>query len=116
MISLKAFDESGALLWTSNVNEMSKTSPIVPVLPVAPAPVFYPTWSGRTIVLGNTGADVQAWQDRLMHLGFTVPTSGTFDVATVAETKTFQSAQGLDPTGLVDEPTWKAAFHPFAGV
>ncbi|MGH7744071.1 MAG: peptidoglycan-binding domain-containing protein [Candidatus Dormibacteria bacterium] len=62
------------------------------------------------------GADVQSWQDRLSHLGYTIPTSGTFDSASVQETKIFQSAQGLSPSGLVDEATWKAAFHPFAGV
>lgn len=124
MTSLRAFNENGDLLWTAEVPDIAPAAAVAvaesisvpaPAPVVAPAPVFFPAWSGREILAGDNGADVQAWQDRLNHLGFTVSTAGTFDLSSVAETQTFQSAQGLDPTGVVDEKTWKAAFHPFSG-
>lgn len=125
--TLRAFDSNGSLLWTAQVPDGAAPStlsvtPSVPEPSAAPPVVapsgFYPAWPGRNIVLGDKGADVQAWQDRLNHLGFVSPseTTGTFDAGTEAATKTFQSAQGLDPSGQVDGTTWAAAFHPFSGV
>lgn len=129
MTTLRAFD-GDTLLWTMDPADIqpwpfgqgsvwavqgTKVDAPPPAPPAPPAPIFFPGFSGRVIAPDDHGADVQVWQDRLLHLGFTLPTTGTYDPTSVATTKEFQSAQGLDPSGLIDETTWHAAFHPFAG-
>jgi peptidoglycan hydrolase-like protein with peptidoglycan-binding domain len=120
---LSAYDGE-TLLWTmdpATVTEGPTGSSVYLVVGAQvapPAPSFYPTWPGRVIAPGDTGADVQTWQDRLGHLGFNgagLVASGTHDPASVSETERFQSAQGISPTGLVDQATWQAAFHKFVG-
>jgi peptidoglycan hydrolase-like protein with peptidoglycan-binding domain len=121
---LSAYDGE-TLLWTmdpATVDPMPGSTPNLYVVTGAqaapPAPSFYPSWPGRVVAPGDTGADVQTWQDRLGHLGFNgagLVASGTHDPASVSETERFQSAQGISPTGLVDQATWQAAFHKFVG-
>lgn len=61
--------------------------------------------------LGSSGLLVYALQERLYQqivafdIGIPYPITGTFDKNTEASVKNFQSAIGLDPTGVVDDLT-----------
>ena len=56
---------------------------------------------------GNRGADVRAIQGFLRHHGATdLVISGVFDPPTVAAVRAFQTARGLDVTGMVNGFTW----------
>lgn len=54
---------------------------------------------------GDTGPEVEDWQNNLAALGFAVGVSTTFDAATLAATTSFQSSRGLTPSGVVDDAT-----------
>jgi peptidoglycan hydrolase-like protein with peptidoglycan-binding domain len=64
---------------------------------------FYPTQSD-----GNRGVDVEAVQRLLQHHGHDVDATGVFDQATVVAVTAFQTANGLDPDGIVGPLTWEA--------
>lgn len=56
---------------------------------------------------GDRGADVRAIQGFLRHHGTTdLAITGIYDPPTVAAVRTFQTAQGLPVTGMVNGPTW----------
>jgi peptidoglycan hydrolase-like protein with peptidoglycan-binding domain len=57
-----------------------------------------------TIRLGSKGVDVTAWQNLLG-----IPASGTFDSATAAATRTWQTGHRLTADGVVGPMTWGAA-------
>ncbi len=60
-----------------------------------------------TLSKGSRGADVTKWQTIV---GVT-PTTGFFGDSTVAQTKIFQSRNGLPVTGVVDAKTWALALR-----
>ena len=59
----------------------------------------------RVLRSGYTGSDVKWAQSRLLALGYTVSVTGTYDAATIAAVKAFQSKNGLTSDGLVGEQT-----------
>jgi len=71
-------------------------------------PTSHPAITGAaghaTIRLGSKGADVVAWQGILG-----IPASGTFDSATGAATRAWQTAHHLTADGVVGPMTWGAA-------
>jgi hypothetical protein len=64
---------------------------------------------GRDLTQGLSGPDVAELQKALSKLGFAVPAAeqnaANFGVGTLAAVKQFQSAQGLQATGVVDSAT-----------
>lgn len=56
-----------------------------------------------TLKVGSRGASVQAWQE------FAMKHDGIFGPVTEAATKVVQTRHGLEPTGIVDDMTWKIA-------
>jgi N-acetylmuramoyl-L-alanine amidase len=59
--------------------------------------------------LGATGEEVRDLHRRLAAAGHRVATNPThFTAETAAGVAQFQTAHGLDPTGICDEPTWSA--------
>jgi hypothetical protein len=64
--------------------------------------------AAATIKAGSTGPDVEKWQTLLTAAGFPVAVSGTFDAATAAATKAWQSAKGLVSDGIVGPASWGA--------
>lgn len=63
-----------------------------------------------TMRSGNTGAKVQALQEKLTYLGYLEAgkTDGVFGSGTVAAVKAFQTAQGLSPNGIANQRTQAA--------
>jgi peptidoglycan hydrolase-like protein with peptidoglycan-binding domain len=60
---------------------------------------------------GDKGDDVQAWQESLLKMGYSLPNYGAdadFGGETEAATRTFQSASKLTASGIVDNPTYSA--------
>ena len=57
--------------------------------------------------LGNRGADVRAVQGLLRAHGIPSVIDGVFGTVTVEEVKTFQTANGLNPNGVVGTTTWE---------
>jgi peptidoglycan hydrolase-like protein with peptidoglycan-binding domain len=57
---------------------------------------------------GDRGRDVAYLQRRLNAHRNTVEINGVFDQRVVRAVKAFQSANGLDPTGVVEAGTWLA--------
>jgi peptidoglycan hydrolase-like protein with peptidoglycan-binding domain len=58
-----------------------------------------------TIKLGSTGKAVNIWQAIIG-----VDVTGEFDTVTLAMTKSYQKANGLDVDGIVGKNTWNAGF------
>jgi peptidoglycan hydrolase-like protein with peptidoglycan-binding domain len=62
-----------------------------------------------TVKLGDTGDAVSQAQRALRRTpNLLVEVNGTFGPTAEAATKEFQYQEGLVPTGVVDDPTWKA--------
>jgi uncharacterized membrane protein YgcG len=57
---------------------------------------------------GSKGDEVVWLQEHLAAASPSTPTNGVFDSATEQALTSFQSAQGLSPSGRADAPTWKA--------
>lgn len=95
--------------------------PVVPAPPASTVPTGAPWVTGvpaqlQGLVLRRVSPEVfdqrvVIWQDRLTQLGFRKAThsDGFFGPKTETETKAFQSARGLTPTGVVDSATLAAA-------
>ena len=81
-----------------------------PVPPVVPAPIHKPEppapvpQSKPTLRLGSAGSDVKYLQRMLGNL----EVDGDFGPNTRNRVVAFQKRVGLDPTGVVDRPTWIA--------
>jgi hypothetical protein len=75
---------------------------------------------GRSLQQGLTGTDVAALQSQLTMLGMTVPAAETqassFGAGTLTAVKQFQTAYGLQPTGVVDTATAEAIGTAVDGV
>lgn len=61
-----------------------------------------------TVSYGMKGSDVQALQQDLSGLDYSVAVDGVFGDATLAAVKQFQSDSGLPVTGIADAATWAA--------
>ena len=83
-----------------------------PVPTPSPTPGPYQQFK-KTLKYGDTGADVQKVQQRLMDLGFfTYPKTTTgYYKNTQAAVEAFQAHNGLRVTGEVNEATWNAIFN-----
>lgn len=56
---------------------------------------------------------VRAYQHLLLSMGYTPGATGQMDQPTVEAVRAFQSARGLDPTGVIDERTRDALMTPY---
>ncbi|MEU5714795.1 peptidoglycan-binding domain-containing protein [Streptomyces sp. NPDC020403] len=90
-----------------------------PAAPVGPAPAVpgepvavRPTWPVAR--LGDVLWEARTVQYLLNARGYGTEVTGTFDRATEAQAKRFQSAQGLDPDGRVGPLTWPRLIMPLA--
>ncbi len=61
------------------------------------------------VKLGSSGQPVKNWQALLTARGHILAADGEFGLNTEAVTRTFQSAQKLNPDGVVGPATWTAA-------
>jgi predicted chitinase len=78
-----------------------------PVAGTAPVAGGYP---GAAVRQGNTGANVQAIQQRLCTLGFPVDCDGSFGPNTMKAVMAFQQKNNLGSDGVVGPNTWAALF------
>jgi peptidoglycan hydrolase-like protein with peptidoglycan-binding domain len=62
--------------------------------------------------VGSTGLTVRLIQGWLCCHGFKVVVDGGYGKATAKQVRTFQRANGLRPTGVVDDETWRALIRP----
>jgi peptidoglycan hydrolase-like protein with peptidoglycan-binding domain len=67
-------------------------------------------FSGAQLTSGDSGAPVVALQNALK-----IRATGTFDAATVAAVKGFQTAEGLPARGVTDAATWRALLAAMPG-
>ena len=76
-----------------------------------------PTLSARSQG-GVSSGDLVVWaQEHLVKAGARLSIDGGFGPKTEAAVSSFQSAHGLDPTGVVDPATWRALLrYPPANV
>ncbi len=83
-----------------------------PIPTPSPTPGPYQQFK-KTLKYGDTGAEVQKVQQRLMDLGFfTYPKTTTgYYKNTQAAVEAFQAHNGLKVTGEVNEDTWNAIFN-----
>ena len=83
-----------------------------PVPTPSPTPGPYQPFK-KTLSYGDTGADVQKVQQRLMDLGFFTYSKTTtgFYKNTQAAVEAFQAHNGLKVSGSVDADTWDAIFN-----
>ncbi|PNY81720.1 peptidoglycan-binding protein [Deinococcus koreensis] len=88
--------------------------------PAAPAPGVAPVPFRRVLQLQakrQSGPDVAAVQNRLISLMRPMPAGrgdGWYGPVTAATVRAFQRANGLAPTGRVDQRTWDMLFSPAA--
>ena len=64
----------------------------------------------RTLQKGSEGSDVKELQEALLALGYSLPkygADGDFGTETQKAVKAFQSASGIDDTGIFDETSFK---------
>ncbi|GIH20874.1 GH25 family lysozyme [Rugosimonospora africana] len=68
------------------------------------------TWQALVVTVqqGSTGPAVNAVQAELNAHGAALTVNGTFDAATSAAVKTYQTSKGLDPDGVVGTLTWQS--------
>ena len=69
---------------------------------------FTPSTVDATLARGAQG-DVVVWaQEHLISAGEQLTVDGGFGPQTLAAVAAFQTAHGLEPTGIIDTPTWQA--------
>jgi len=105
----KADVETQSILFSAITRPTATPSPVP-----SPTPTIGPYQPfERTLKYGSTGSDVQKVQQRLMDLGFFTyykTTTGYYKQSQQA-VKDFQSYNGLEVTGVVDDKTWDALFN-----
>jgi peptidoglycan hydrolase-like protein with peptidoglycan-binding domain len=102
--------------------EVDTTLPLGSSGSVRPSPFSQPpgSFSGGASALpvlraGCEGSAVALWQRFLNHtaiIGTTVRVTGLFDAMTVAASRTYQSARGLEDDGVIGPLTWATVFSP----
>jgi predicted chitinase len=83
------------------------TAPLPPPVPPASAGQS-PAYPGTTLRQGSKGANVQAVQQRLSDLGYSLGVDGNFGPGTAKAVIAFQQKNGLGNDGVVGPNTWKA--------
>jgi hypothetical protein len=76
--------------------------------PLAPLASVTPNTSYPELKSGGKGDQVLWMQEHLASAIPTQPTTGNFAAQTTANLKAFQSAHGIEPSGVTDGPTWAA--------
>lgn len=110
--ALKAFQGSNAIEATGRVDERTAQA-IEAVLGATPgSQPGNATFIG--LQAGSTGTSVQGLQQRLLELGIEVRggADGIYGPATTQAVKAFQTSQGLEATGKVNEATATALANP----
>ena len=80
------------------------------------------SWPGYDLTIGSSGQKVAQLQEQLNTISevyTAIPATnvdGTFTEATQNAVRAFQSVFGLDPTGIVDFPTWYKISEIYVGV
>jgi hypothetical protein len=100
------YGASGLSFWdwqeTSSGGWNALAAPLAPLATVTPN-TTYPQLSS-----GGKGDQVLWMQEHLASAIPTQPTTGNFAAQTTANLKAFQSAHGIEPSGVTDGPTWAA--------
>lgn len=81
-----------------------------------PEAVYLPRfpWPGIVYNIGDEGPSIYILQEMLSYISLVIPTipfiepNGVFDEATQEAVKAFQSMEGLEPTGIINEQTWNS--------
>ncbi len=104
-----------ALLFSLSVRPTPTPTPVptpAPERTPTPTPGPYQPFPG-TLQRGSRGDTVPKVQQRLMDLGYFTfyKTTQNYMDQTVQAVKSFQAANGLEVTGIVDEETWNVLFN-----
>jgi hypothetical protein len=70
----------------------------------------------RVLRFGNTGSDIQEWQNFLIGKKYNLFETGVFDAKTLASTIEFQIKNGLSSDGVVGPKTYAVALQQGLGV
>jgi predicted chitinase len=85
------------------------TGAVPPPPPTPPAAAGEaPAYPGTTLRQGSKGANVQAVQQRLSDLGYSLSVDGNFGPGTAKTVVAFQEKNGLGNDGIVGPKTWAA--------
>lgn len=80
------------------------------------------SWPGNNLTIGSSGPKVQHVQEQLDKVASVytsiprVTADGIYGPATAESVKKFQSVFGLNPTGVIDFPTWYKISHIYVGI
>ena len=70
-----------------------------------------PAWPERQFVPGDTARDLQCFQRQLGSRGYGLTGTGYYGDATKAAVVAFQQSQGINPSGIIGQRTWVAAWQ-----
>ncbi len=70
-----------------------------------------PAWPGRQFVQGDTDAKLQCFQKQLGKRGYGLTGTGYYGPATKAAVVTLQKRNGINPSGIIGQQTWVAAWQ-----
>jgi peptidoglycan hydrolase-like protein with peptidoglycan-binding domain len=71
-------------------------------------------WPGIVFYPGDESPNIYIIQEMLSYISLTIPAipyiepNGVLDAATEQAVRAFQGAQGLEPTGIINEETWNS--------
>jgi hypothetical protein len=102
----QAYGFSGLSWWDWEETSSAGWDALGQALPSASG--FTPANSFPDLGPGSKGDEVVWLQQHLASASPSTPTNGVFDSATERALTSFQSAQGLTPTGRTDPQTWNA--------
>ncbi len=88
---------------------------------IPPEEVYIPQirWTGVNYALGHESPVVYLIQEALSYISLIIPVipyiepTGIYDKATENAVKAFQTTQGLEATGIVDEQTWNTLYSVY---
>lgn len=83
---------------------------------LTPEAVYLPTirWPGIVFYPGDENPNIYIIQEMLSYISLVIPiipyieANGVLDASTQQAVRTFQSTQGIEPTGIIDEETWNS--------
>jgi len=83
---------------------------------LTPEAVYLPTirWPGIVFYPGDENPNIYIIQEMLSYISLVIPVipyiepSGVLDASTQQAVRTFQSTQGIEQTGIIDEETWNS--------
>ena len=65
-------------------------------------------YASPTLSLNSTGEYVIILQEKLKNIGYEISVDGKFDIKTKSAVEKFQRDNNLEPTGIVNNATWRA--------